>query len=105
MMGDAVDLAVTPSIGLEPTIRSTSDAAVAKASALAARRSIWRVQRSATTLGRVPPPMTPALTVTVGQRPLRSWREITWWAATRMADRPFSGSTPACAARPVTVTS
>ena len=45
------------------------------------RRRRWRragrpasSQRSATTFGRVPPWMTPALTVTVGQRPLSAWR-------------------------------
>ncbi len=59
--------------------------------------------RSATTLGRVPPAITPTFTVTPGQRPLSAWSSRTMRAASRIALRPFSGSTPACAARPWTV--
>ena len=47
--------------------------------------------------------MTPTLKVTPGQRPLRACRSRTIRLASRMALRPFSGSTPACAARPLTV--
>ena len=43
-------------------------------------------------------------TVTVGHRPFRAWSATTWCAASRIAERPFSGSTPAWAARPVIVT-
>jgi len=68
-----------------------------------ARRSTSRLHVSATTLGRVPPRSTPTLTVTPGQRPLRACRASVLWAASSVALRPCSGSTPACAARPVTV--
>ena len=68
-----------------------------------ARTSTSSEHRSATTLGRVPPAMTPTLTVTPGQRPLSACRSRTIRAASRIALRPFSGSTPAWAARPWTV--
>ena len=87
-----------------PTRRSISAAASSKASAVTARRSTCQLAALGTTFGRVPPWMTPTLTVTVGQRPFSAWSAITWCAASRIADRPFSGSTPACAARPVIVT-
>ena len=64
------------------------------------RRSTWMTQSAATTLGRVPPRTTPALTVTPGQRPLSACSATILWAASSTALRPFSGSTPACAARP-----
>ena len=44
--------------------------------------------------------MTPTLQVTPGQRPVSAWSAGTRCAAARIALRPFSGSTPACAARP-----
>ncbi len=56
---------------------------------------------AATTLGRVPPRTTPAFTVTPGQRPFSACSAMILWAASSTALRPFSGSTPACAARPV----
>ena len=56
---------------------------------------------AATTFGRVPPRTTPALTVTPGHRPLSACNATILWAASRTALRPFSGSTPAWAARPV----
>ena len=65
------------------------------ASPSSARRSTSRTARSATTLGRVPPAITPTLQVTPGQRPVRACRPTTWCAASRIALRPFSGSTPA----------
>ena len=65
--------------------------------------STSRWHRSATTFGRVPPAMTPTLTVTPGHRPLRACRSRTIRLASRIALRPFSGSTPAWAARPSTV--
>ena len=58
------------------------------------RRPRWAACRRA---------MTPTLQVTPGQRPLSAWSAMTLWAAARMALRPFSGSTPAWAARPWTV--
>ena len=51
-----------------------------------------------------PASTTPTLHVTPGQRPVSAWRPMTWCAASRIALRPLSGSTPACASRPVTVT-
>ena len=84
-------------------ISRISASAVSSASRLVARTSTWSVHRSATTFGRVPPAMTPTLTVTPGQRPLSAWRSSTIRAASRIALRPFSGSTPAWAARPWTV--
>ena len=50
-----------------------------------ARTSTSSSQRSATTLGRVPPPMTPTLTVTPGQRPLSACRSRT--SRRRLEDR------------------
>jgi hypothetical protein len=47
--------------------------------------------------------MSPTFTVTPGQRPLSACRRVVRPAAASTALRPFSGSTPACAARPVTV--
>ena len=58
-----------------------------------------RARRSAASRRR----STPTLTVTPGQRPLSACRSVTIRAASRIALRPFSGSTPACAARPVDV--
>ena len=49
------------------------------------------------------PAILPTFTVTPGQRPLRSCSSRTIRAASRIALRPFSGSTPAWAARPWTV--
>ena len=46
---------------------------------------------------------TPTFTVTPGHRPLRSCSAMIVWAAWSSALRPFSGSTPAWAARPVDV--
>ena len=66
------------------------------ASRVTARTSTSSSHSAATTLGRVPPRMTPTLTVS-------AWRSVTTRAASRIALRPFSGSTPACAARPCTV--
>src|SRR3989304_2372656 len=57
---------------------------------------------SGTTFGRVPPPITPTLSVTPAQRPFSAASAATWCAASTIALRPFSGSTPACAARPTT---
>ena len=65
-----------------------------------ARTSISRVVRSGTMFGRVPPLMAPTLTVAPGTRPSSSCRATTLWAASSTALRPFSGSTPAWAARP-----
>ena len=76
-----------------------------RASRVTARTSTSIVHRSATTFGRVPPLTTPTLTVTPGHRPLSAWSSVTMRAASRMALRPFSGSTPAWAARPLTVIS
>ena len=64
------------------------------------RASSARRRRS----GACPPSITPTLTVTPSQRPFRAWSRVTRSAAARIAERPFSGSTPACAARPWTVT-
>src|SRR5450756_316400 len=82
----------------------TAAVAASMAARSTARRSTSRTTRSATTFGRVPPSMTPTLHVTPGQRPASAWRPTTWCAASRIAMRPFSGSTPAWAARPVIVT-
>ena len=68
-----------------------------------ARTSTSSRHRSATTFGRVPPTMTPTFTVTPGQHPLSACRCVVIRAASRIALRPFSGSTPAWAARPCTV--
>ena len=84
-------------------IARISASAASSASRGQARTSTSSPQRSATTLGRVPPAITPTLTVTPGHRPLRSCRSRTIRAASRIALRPFSGSTPAWAARPLTV--
>ena len=64
------------------------------------RARSWR----ATTFGRVPPWITPTLTVTPGQRPFSACSAIVACAAWSVADRPRSGSTPAWAARPWYVT-
>ena len=69
---------------------------------VAPRRSISRLACSATTLDLVPPLTTPAFTDTPGQRPFSSVSASVLCAASTIALRPFSGSTPACAARPVT---
>ena len=74
-----------------------------RASRVTARTSTSSEHRSGTTLGRVPPAMTPTLIVTPGQRPLSAWSSVTIRAASRIALRPFSGSMPAWAARPMTV--
>ena len=83
-------------------MRRISASAVSSASRDVARTSTSNEQRSATTFGRVPPAIRPTLTVTSGQRPFRSWSSRMIRAASRIALRPFSGSTPACAARPWT---
>ncbi len=85
-------------------MRASSASASANSAAFAARRSTSSRQVSATTLGRVPPAMTPTLQVTVGHCPFRAWSDSTSRAAARIALRPFSGSIPAWAARPLTVT-
>jgi hypothetical protein len=54
-------------------------------------------------LVRVPHAIVPTLTVTPGQRPLSASSLSTSVAAAAIALRPFSGSTPAWAARPSTV--
>ena len=77
--------------------------AASRSSRRTARTSTSSSQRSATTLGRVPPATTPTLNVTPGQRPFSPWIRWTRSAAARIALRPFSGSTPAWAARPWTV--
>ena len=84
-------------------IRRISASAASSSARVTPRTSTSSEQRSATTFGRVPPAMTPTLTVTPGQRPLRACRSRTIRAASRIALRPFSGSTPAWAARPWTV--
>ena len=81
----------------------TAASAASSSSRLGARRSTSRTASSATTFGRLPPLTTPTFRVTPSQRPLSASSSITWWAAARIALRPFSGSTPACAARPWTV--
>ena len=58
-------------------IRRISASAVSSASRSVARTSTSSEQRSATTLGRVPPAITPTLTVTPGQRPLSACRSST----------------------------
>ena len=55
-------------------IRRTSASAASSSARATPRTSTSSEQRSATTLGRVPPPMTPTLTVTPGQRPLSACR-------------------------------
>ena len=90
------------------TVRGSQAARIAASastsvSRVTARQSTSSVHRSATTFGRVPPAITPTLTVTPGQRPLSAWSSVTIRAASRIALRPFSGSTPAWAARPLTV--
>ena len=68
-----------------------------------ARTSTSSSAWSRTMFGRVPALNTPTLVVTAGQRPLSAWMPWTIAAPARIALRPFSGSTPACAARPLTV--
>ena len=59
---------------------------------------------SGTAFRTVPPLMMPTLkVVSSSSRPCGNWPMIS--AAMRMAESPFSGSTPACAARPFTRTS
>ena len=53
--------------------------------------------------GGCPTLKTPTFVVTSGQRPLSAWIRSTSSAPARIALRPFSGSTPACAARPLIV--
>ena len=67
------------------------------------RSSTCNSASAATTFVRVPPRTTPTFTVTPGQRPFNACSAMTWWAASSTALRPLSGSTPACAARPVIV--
>src|SRR5579859_1643074 len=68
----------------------------------AARMSIRAWAWSGTTLGRSPPPTTPTLTVTPGIVPLSACKAMIWCASSRMALRPFCGSTPAWAETPRT---
>ncbi len=96
------------SMVMPPTSLGTSVSAIAASTAsssapVTARTSTSMVHRAATTFGRVPPSITPTLTVTPGQRPLSAWRSCVMRAASRIALRPFSGSTPAWLARPWTV--
>ena len=81
-------------------MRAISASAASSVSSSGERRSTCSVHRSGTTLVRVPPFATPTFTVTPGQRPLRSCSAMIVWAAWSSALRPFSGSTPAWAARP-----
>ena len=97
-------LLVTPSTGLSATSRCTSARGRVEGVGRAARRSSWSRHSAGTTFGRVPPAITPAFSVTPGQRPLSAVEcHHLPGAAARIALRPFSGSTPACAARPVKV--
>ncbi len=72
-----------------------------------ARRSRGRRPRAssapATTFGRVPPAMTPTLTVTPGQRPLSAWRRARSGRPRGSRCGPSPARRPACAARPWTV--
>ena len=80
----------------------TAATAASRSSPRIARRSTSSRASSATTFGRVPAWMTPTLQVTPGQRPVSAWSFGMRSAAARIALRPFSGSTPAWAARPWT---
>ena len=80
--------------------RRIAAAAASMLSRLVARRSISSSAHSATMFGRMPPRMTPTLTVTPGQRPLSAVRASVLCAASTIALRPRSGSTPAWAALP-----
>ena len=64
------------------------------------RRSTCSTHRSATTFVRVPPRATPTFTVTPGHRPFSACSATVAFAAASTAFAPFSGSTPAWAARP-----
>ena len=69
-------------------VAAISRTAASTASSVArstARMSTWMAHDSVTTLGRVPPRITPALTVTLGQRPLSAWSAMTLWAASSSA--------------------
>ena len=65
---------VTSGISIASAMPRMAASAVSSASRAVARTSTSSVHVSATTLGRVPPRMRPTLTVTSGQRPLRSCR-------------------------------
>ncbi len=73
------------------------------ASRLVARRSTSRIGLLGHDVRPDPAADDADVAVTPGQRPLSAWSAIAWWAASRIALRPFSGSTPAWAARPWTV--
>ena len=77
------------------TTRSASDARV-KRTSISARA--W----AATTLGRVPADATPTLIVVPLAGSASALRASTWCASSSTALIPFSGSTPAWAARPPT---
>ncbi len=94
---------VTSGTTCSAQIRSISASASWSVSSAGARRSTWSSHRSATTFVRVPPWTTPTFTVTPGQRPLSPCSATIACAASSTALRPFSGSTPAWAARPVIV--
>ena len=92
--------AVTSGTTVVSATRRTSATASSNAAAFVARMSTSSSHSGATTFGRVPPRTTPTFTVTPGQRPFSAWSAIVECAACSVADRPRSGSTPACAARP-----
>ena len=71
-------LAALLDIDLEKLKELLNETYASKASLVAARRSSCTRHSSATTFGRVPPAMTPAFSVTSGQRPLSSCRATTW---------------------------
>ena len=91
---------MTPRTAGSATMEVTAERASSKARAVGARKSTSSRHSAAMTFGRVPPAITPAFTVTPSHRPFSPCRASTARAAARIALCPFSGSTPACAARP-----
>ena len=65
----------------------------------------WEASRgtAATTFDRVPPRTTPTFTVMPEPDPLSECSRSVWRASSRIALAPFSGSRPACAAFPSTL--
>lgn len=77
---------------------STADASVGT------RTSTSAIASGAITFAHKPPSIVPTFTV-IPRAGSLSWKSRwIWWDSSRMADRPSSGATQACAARPVTVT-
>ena len=68
------------------------------------RTSTMATASGAITLGRSPPSIVPTFTVIPRSASLRANRRWIWCESSRMALSPSSGATPACAARPRTVT-